>query len=53
VQFKQHEKRLLKVVIYHYTNNYNTKKMHFVVRKFLNVAEAGPKNGGEIGREKG
>jgi hypothetical protein len=48
-QFKQREKRLLKVVtvnLYHYTNNYNTKKLHFVVRRLSNVGEAVPQKWG-------
>jgi hypothetical protein len=31
-----------------YTNNYNTKKLYFVVRRLSNVGEAVPQNGGEI-----
>jgi hypothetical protein len=28
--------------MYHYTNNYNTKKLYFVVRRLSNVGEAVP-----------
>jgi hypothetical protein len=44
-QFKQREKRLLKVVtviLPLYTNNYNTKKTHFLLRRLSNVGKAVP-----------
>jgi hypothetical protein len=51
-QFKQREKRLLKVVTVNlssYKNNYNTKTLYFVVRRLSNVGEAGstPKMAGK------
>jgi hypothetical protein len=56
-QFKQREKRLLKVVTVHLPLYkqllYNTKKLYFVVRRLSNAGEAAPQNGGKIGREKG
>ena len=44
-QFRQREKRLLKVVTVKlplYTNNYNTRNLYFVVRRLSNVGEAVP-----------
>ena len=41
-----------KFTIIQITNNYNTKKLYFVVRRLSNLEKQYPKNGGKIGREK-